>query len=212
MSQYPPSSCIKNHCYIVAKTQEEGVNATCRVVKFGNPTKCTPTPQWVLNTHPDQWEPLVAVLAQGHLFCGHWSWKRVLFIHSPTYISCRFWHSNLQHLGYKSDSINIRPQLTPKEEHAVKELSLLRGNTVPRRMGWWWLLRIAAHCHGAGTTCQEGTNGFTAVCLIVEGLQLSARGQRFCCCSPEARACCHPPSWEPATTNNGGNSLLAGQR
>ncbi len=37
--------------------------------------------------------------------------ERVLYIHSPTYNSCRTWDSNPWPLGYESDSLTIRPQL-----------------------------------------------------------------------------------------------------
>ncbi len=39
--------------------------------------------------------------------------ERALYIHSPTYNSCQTWDSNSQPLGYKSNSLTIRPQLPP---------------------------------------------------------------------------------------------------
>ncbi len=41
--------------------------------------------------------------------------ERALYIHSPTYNSCRTWDSNPQPLGYESESLTIRPRLPPKQ-------------------------------------------------------------------------------------------------
>ncbi len=40
--------------------------------------------------------------------------ERALYIHSPTYNSCRTGDSNSQSLGYESDSLTIRPRLPHK--------------------------------------------------------------------------------------------------
>ncbi len=79
--------------------------------------------EWKVNTHthPEQWAAIytavpgeqlgVRCLAQGHLSRGIEGGERALYIHSPTYNSCRTWDSNPQPLDYKSDSLTIRPRL-----------------------------------------------------------------------------------------------------
>ncbi len=41
----------------------------------------------------------------------YWRWREHLFSLSPTDNTCRTWESNLQPLGYKSNSLTIRPRL-----------------------------------------------------------------------------------------------------
>ncbi len=74
-----------------------------------------------VNKHPEQWAAIyvaapgsswgVRCLAQGHLSRGIEGGERALYIHSPTYNSCRTWDSNPRPLGYESDSLTIRPRL-----------------------------------------------------------------------------------------------------
>ncbi len=41
----------------------------------------------------------------------YWRWREHLLFTPPTDNSCRTWESNLQPLGYKSNSLTIRPRL-----------------------------------------------------------------------------------------------------
>ncbi len=45
----------------------------------------------------------------------YWRWREHLLFTPPTDNPCRTWESNLQPLGYKSNSLTIRPRL-PREE------------------------------------------------------------------------------------------------
>ncbi len=87
--------------------------------------KCTHTQQWThtVNTHPEQWAANVAApgehlgvrcLAQGHLSRGIEGGRECCTFTPPTYNPCRTLDSNLQPLGYESDSLTIRPQLPHK--------------------------------------------------------------------------------------------------
>ncbi len=46
----------------------------------------------------------------------YWRWREHLLFTPPTYNPCRTWESNRQPLGYKSNSLTIRPRL-PQENH-----------------------------------------------------------------------------------------------
>ncbi len=46
-------------------------------------------------------------------FSPHWWWKERWKFTPPTYNPCRTWDSNPWPLGYKSDSLSIRPRLPP---------------------------------------------------------------------------------------------------
>ncbi len=75
-----------------------------------------------VNTHLEQWAAIYAAapgeqLGLGVLLKGISVVvlkERALYIHSPTYNSCRTWDSNSQPLDYESDSLTIRPQLPQK--------------------------------------------------------------------------------------------------
>ncbi len=41
----------------------------------------------------------------------YWRWREHLLFTPPTYNPCRTWESNRQPLGYKSNSLTIRPRL-----------------------------------------------------------------------------------------------------
>ncbi len=43
----------------------------------------------------------------------YWRWREHLLFTPPTYNPCRTWESNRQPLGYKSNSLTIRPRLPP---------------------------------------------------------------------------------------------------
>ncbi len=43
----------------------------------------------------------------------YWRWREHLLFTPPTDNPCRTWESNLQPLGYKSNSLTIRPRLPP---------------------------------------------------------------------------------------------------
>ncbi len=44
----------------------------------------------------------------------YWRWREHLLFTPPTDNPCRTWESNLQPLGYKSNSLTIRPRLPPQ--------------------------------------------------------------------------------------------------
>ncbi len=44
----------------------------------------------------------------------YWGWREHWLFTPPTYNSCQSWDSNLQPLGYESDSLTIRPRLPDK--------------------------------------------------------------------------------------------------
>ncbi len=82
-----------------------------------NPSKCTLT---AVNTHPEQWAAIlrrpgsswgIGALLKGLTSVVVLKVERALVIHSPTDNPCRTWESNLQPLGYKSNSLTIRPRL-----------------------------------------------------------------------------------------------------
>ncbi len=78
------------------------------------------TQQWT-HTHPEEWAANAAApgeqlgvrcLAQGsHLKSWYWGWRECWSFTPPTANSCRTWDSNTRPLGYKSDSLSIRPRL-----------------------------------------------------------------------------------------------------
>ncbi len=45
----------------------------------------------------------------------YWRWREHLLFTPPTDNPCRTWESNRQPLGYKSNSLTIRPRLPPEE-------------------------------------------------------------------------------------------------
>ncbi len=45
----------------------------------------------------------------------YWRWREHLLFTPPTDNSCRTWESNLQPLGYKSNSLTTRPRLPQKQ-------------------------------------------------------------------------------------------------
>ncbi len=96
-----------------------------------NTSKCTHTAVSSEQTHtpwtharssgqPMLWHPgsswgsgMPQCYAQGsHLKSWNWKWKARSFT-PPTDNPCRTWDSNPRPLGYKSDSLTIRPQLLP---------------------------------------------------------------------------------------------------
>ncbi len=46
----------------------------------------------------------------------YWRWREHLLFTPPTDNPCRTWESNLQPLGYKSNSLTIRPRLPPERD------------------------------------------------------------------------------------------------
>ncbi len=83
-----------------------------------NPSKCTHT---AVNTHPEQWAANVAGArgaVGGSVPCSrvspqswYYGWRERWLFTPPTDNPCQTWDSNLQPLGYKSDSLTIRPRL-----------------------------------------------------------------------------------------------------
>ncbi len=55
----------------------------------------------------------------------YWRWREHLLFTPPTDNPCRTWESNRQPLGYKSNSLTIRPRLPREEENAGEESSTL---------------------------------------------------------------------------------------
>ncbi len=91
-----------------------------------NPSKCTHTQQWVVNTHRHCEHTPGAVgshcsSAQGAIGgsvpCSrepqswYWRWRECCSFTIPTFNPCRTWDSNPQPLNYKSDSLTTRPRL-----------------------------------------------------------------------------------------------------
>ncbi len=91
-----------------------------------NPSKCTHTQQWVVNkqtnTHTEQWPAILCCGARGavggSVLCSrvspqswYWEWRERWLFTPPN--PCRTWDSNPRPLGYKSDSLSIRPRLPP---------------------------------------------------------------------------------------------------
>ncbi len=75
-----------------------------------------------VNTHPEQWAANAAApgeqlgvrcLAQGHLIVVLRSGERLSTLKNMLVIHFWSWDSNPQPLGYKSDSLTIRPWLAP---------------------------------------------------------------------------------------------------
>ncbi len=74
-----------------------------------------------MNTHPEQWATIYAAalgeqlgvrcLAQGHLSRGIEGGRERCTFTPLIFNSCRSWDSDSQPLGYKSDSLTIRPRL-----------------------------------------------------------------------------------------------------
>ncbi len=81
------------------------------------------------SAHSQQW---THTRSSGQPFCGargavggsvpcsrvspqswYWRWREHLLFTPPTDNPCRTWESNLQPLGYKSNSLTIRPRLPP---------------------------------------------------------------------------------------------------
>ncbi len=50
----------------------------------------------------------------------YWGWREHLLFTPPTDNPCRTWDSNLQPLGYKSNSLTIRPRLPLKMNQCMK--------------------------------------------------------------------------------------------
>ncbi len=64
----------------------------------------------------------------------YWRWRQHLLFTPPTDNPCRTWESNRQPLGYKSNSLTIRPRLPFKEENMnikVWPTSSIKTNKVP---------------------------------------------------------------------------------
>ncbi len=95
-----------------------------------NPSKCTLT---AVNTH---------TRSSGQPYCGargavggsvpcsrvspqswYWRWREHLLFTPPSDNPCRTWESNLQPLGYKSNSLTIRPRLPHMEVTELTELT-----------------------------------------------------------------------------------------
>ncbi len=82
-----------------------------------NPSKCTLT---AVNTHPEQWAAMlrrpgsswgIGPCSRVSPQSWYWRWREHLLFTPPTDNPCRTWESNLQPLGYKSNSLTIRPRL-----------------------------------------------------------------------------------------------------
>ncbi len=88
-----------------------------------NPSKCTLT---AVNTHLEQWAaPYFGARGAvgGSVPCSrvspqswYWRWREHLLFTPPTDNPCRTWESNRQPLGYKSNSLTIRPRLPNTRE------------------------------------------------------------------------------------------------
>ncbi len=84
-----------------------------------NPSKCTLT---AVNHTRSSGQPYCGARGAvgGSVPCSrvspqswYWRWREHLLFTPPTDIPCRTWESNLQPLGYKSNSLTIRPRLPP---------------------------------------------------------------------------------------------------
>ncbi len=82
-----------------------------------NPSKCTLT---AVNTHLEQWAAIfrrpgsswgIGALLKGLTSVVVLKVERALVFTPPTDNPCRTWESNRQPLGYKSNSLTIRPRL-----------------------------------------------------------------------------------------------------
>ncbi len=100
-----------------------------------NPSKCTLT---AVNTHPEQWAAIlrrpgsswgIGALLKGLTSVVVLKVERALVIHSPTDNPCRTWESNLQPLGYKSNSLTIRPRL-PHQSKSIQYKCNMKVSTV----------------------------------------------------------------------------------
>ncbi len=110
------------------------VTHTLNLCSAFNPSKWT-------HTHPEQWAAILLWhlgsswgLAQGsHLRCGIEGGRECWLFTPPTDNSCRTWDSNPWPLGYKSDSLSIRPQLPT----IIKTNSLIKTDIFHRGSQWW---------------------------------------------------------------------------
>ncbi len=57
----------------------------------------------------------------------YWRWREHLLFTPPTYNPCRTWESNRQPLGYKSNSLTIRPRLPCHSCPATKTSCVCRN-------------------------------------------------------------------------------------
>ncbi len=128
------SVCFKlkdrNRCFLMVRDKGKGrgkgsgvwpsmVTHTRNLSSAFNPSKCTLT---AVNTHPEQWAAILRRPGSsgGSVPCSrvspqswYWRWREHLLFTPPTDNPCRTWESNLQPLGYKSNSLTIRPRLPP---------------------------------------------------------------------------------------------------
>ncbi len=64
----------------------------------------------------------------------YWRWREHLLFTPPTDNSCRTWESNLQPLGYKSNSLTIRPRL-PHWKYLELEVSWIPFSNTTNQNG-----------------------------------------------------------------------------
>ncbi len=63
--------------------------------------------------------------------------ERALYIHSPTYNSCRTWDSNSQPLDYESNSLTIRPRLPHDFVNLIRD-RLIKQCLSQIAVSWIW--------------------------------------------------------------------------
>ncbi len=116
------------------------------------------------SAHSQQW---THTRSSGQPFCGargavggsvpcsrvspqswYWRWREHLLFTPPTDNPCRTWESNLQPLGYKSNSLTIRPRLPQSTE----------SPTAPRAPQHKWLPTAPGVCSLLCVCTLDGLN------------------------------------------------------
>ncbi len=122
------------------------------------------------SAHSQQW---THTRSSGQPFCGargavggsvpcsrvspqswYWRWREHLLFTPPTDNPCRTWESNLQPLGYKSNSLTIRPRL-PLRNKLIYILDGLRVSTFSANffIFGWTIPSTFTHFHVAECPC-----------------------------------------------------------
>ncbi len=99
-----------------------------------NPSKVHTHSSEHTHTPPEQLG--VRCLAQGHLSRGIEGGREHCTFPPPTHNSCQTWDSNSQPLGYKSDSLTIRPRLPTERPYIIRP-----------RLPTDWLIKLVHKSH-----------------------------------------------------------------
>ncbi len=106
----------------------------------------------------------------------YWGWREHLLFTPPTDNPCRTWDSNLQPLGYKSNSLTIRPRLPlENQERAVPDIPTAERREI--RKSWEMVLkaelRSSSRSRDSEPVLQESnkplTTFTTAVSVLCRG-------------------------------------------